>query len=227
MGLTTKGRDQSADLNAAFAYIEREAVADVLGIAGALGSGTRYAREIAATLVRLGVATERDEAGTFEVVEGADLEAALDSMSADDATEDLDTKPATRVGNLVKCLCGCGAYTNHPKSSFLPGHDARMAGNVARAIANHAGVPGGDWEDELLATLPSQALRVKAAAHAARLRAKGTATAAPKVETGTVKIGRWTYGATRENGVVTYRLKDAREVRQATEKQAATFTPNA
>lgn len=62
------------------------------------------------------------------------------------------------------CLCGCGDTTSG--GSYRPGHDARHAGQVGRAIA-----AGGD-ADTLVKALPTDALRAKAVAFAARQAAQ-------------------------------------------------------
>jgi len=64
-----------------------------------------------------------------------------------------DTNPA----DLPICLCGCGQPVTSRKSKYLPGHDARHAGNVGRQLIEEgAAVP------ELLAALGSDKLRAKA-----------------------------------------------------------------
>lgn len=57
-----------------------------------------------------------------------------------------------------KCLCGCGAET---KRSYRPGHDARHAGQVGRLLAAGTSLSP-EQRSQLLATLPSEALRQKA-----------------------------------------------------------------
>lgn len=56
----------------------------------------------------------------------------------------------------ANCRCGCGAPTVRPSASYLPGHDARHAGQVGRAL-----LAGAD-EATALAALPTPALRAKA-----------------------------------------------------------------
>jgi hypothetical protein len=58
------------------------------------------------------------------------------------------------------CYCGCGAQTARNRA-YRPGHDARHAGQVARAIL-------GTGRQDLLDTLPTQALRDKAQAQVDR-----------------------------------------------------------
>ncbi|ASZ74366.1 hypothetical protein SEA_KINGBOB_52 [Arthrobacter phage KingBob] len=69
------------------------------------------------------------------------------------------------------CNCGCGEATSSSKTMYKPGHDARHAGNVARAMAadyNDAG------NDEKLEALPSANLKHKARMMAARIVEKET-----------------------------------------------------
>lgn len=70
------------------------------------------------------------------------------------------------------CHCGCGEQIG-PKATYRPGHDARHAGMVARAIAAEP-----KQEKTLLLALPSPALRTKAQ----RAAARATAKAAEKAE---------------------------------------------
>lgn len=60
------------------------------------------------------------------------------------------------------CTCGCGEQIG-PKATYRPGHDARHAGAVARAIAADP-----KQEKTLPLALPSPALRAKAQRAAAR-----------------------------------------------------------
>jgi hypothetical protein len=197
MGLTTANRDHDADLAAAYTFISQNRGCDALDVAGALGSGARYAREIIGLLDTVDlVAPTAEDATRFEVVNDTE-----DVVAWIEGAKPAATAPASAVrpqGSNPACKCGCGASTNHPHSLFRPGHDARMAGNVARAIAANV-----NDREKLLATLPSQALIVKADAHAVRLmRQSATSPAdgrsvAPKREllpvTDTVKVGRWSY----------------------------------
>ncbi|AOZ65091.1 hypothetical protein KDJ05_gp55 [Arthrobacter phage Oxynfrius] len=67
------------------------------------------------------------------------------------------------------CTCGCGEATSSAKTMYKPGHDARHAGNVARAMA-------ADYDDaknaDKLEALPTANLQHKAKMMAARLVAK-------------------------------------------------------
>lgn len=158
-------------------------------------------------------------------------------MSATTTEKPARTKPDTNPADLPLCRCGCGSPVGR-KSFFKPGHDARMAGNVARDIA-----AGGDRE-ALLDTLPSDALRRKSAEMADRLLSKKSADRekadakierqaadrrsgedrrADEVVVGTVKVGRKKYDAVLEGNTVTY-TKDGEDI-EADDKVKATFAP--
>jgi hypothetical protein len=63
----------------------------------------------------------------------------------------------SRNAKLSDCRCGCGQKV---KGLYKQGHDARHAGNVAR----EALAAGADADlNEILAKLPTEALRIKAA----------------------------------------------------------------
>ncbi|AZS08035.1 hypothetical protein SEA_GREENHEARTS_56 [Arthrobacter phage GreenHearts] len=80
------------------------------------------------------------------------------------------------------CTCGCGEATSSAKTMYKPGHDARHAGNVARAIAE--AVLNGTEAEVSLTDLPTANLVHKADAMSKRLvekaRAKADRTAARK-----------------------------------------------
>lgn len=114
------------------------------------------------------------------------------------------------------CRCGCAEATSSSKTLYKPGHDARHAGNVARAIFAGA-------SESALTELPTMLLQAKASAMVARLAAKAEGKSAKRsksveipaevVDTngnrlederqasvkqfGTVKAGRWFYPARR------------------------------
>ena len=120
------------------------------------------------------------------------------------------TKATKTNGAVTPCLCGCGLGT---KANYLPGHDARHAGQVARAVFQ----AGQIHEPSAYNSLPSAALRAKARRMAENLADKADAKKAPKVPAqkkapkttttknvkadepilGTVKKGRWEYPAIR------------------------------
>lgn len=102
------------------------------------------------------------------------------------------------------CRCGCGESVGK-KSQYKPGHDARHAGMVARAIRETP-----TRREELFATLGSDALRAKAARMIAKFSQPKKA-AAPKPEpVYEVKVGRWWYLQTGLNadGGILYTSKD-------------------
>lgn len=148
---------------------------------------------------------------------------------------------ATNPADLPMCRCGCRVPVNDRKRNYLPGHDARHAGQVGKAIA--AKDPKSDEFESMLAVLPTDALRRKASDIATRRLHKAATKTAPtrrKLEaqgktteeieavqfvSGEVKVGRWKYPAERNmtSGAVTFKRKDKIEV--ATDKVAATFDP--
>jgi hypothetical protein len=153
------------------------------------------------------------------------------------------TKRDPNPADLPLCLCGCGFPVNNRKRNYRPGHDAKHAGVVARAMAATSDL---DKRDRLKDALPTDALKWKAASMADRLIAKGRkedpntvpiakvmeqakADYIQKVtfETGTVKRGRYSYDAERNktSGAVTW--TDKKGVDQvADEKTAKTFQPS-
>ncbi|AZS08774.1 hypothetical protein KDJ02_gp53 [Arthrobacter phage Litotes] len=77
-----------------------------------------------------------------------------------------ETQTTAKANTTRQCNCGCGEATSSSKTMYKPGHDARHAGNVARAMAadyNDAG------NEEKLEALPSANLKHKARTMAARL----------------------------------------------------------
>lgn len=49
----------------------------------------------------------------------------------------------TRVNPKPYCACRCGFLVNHPRSTFLPGHDARMVSVALRDLRMR--VRSDDW----------------------------------------------------------------------------------
>lgn len=146
-----------------------------------------------------------------------------------------DPNPA----DLPECKCGCGEICNRNRN-YRPGHDARHAGQVARHIAKHD--PSEEDRTTLLGFLPTRALQIKADNMADRLLKKDAVKAKNQtpeklakemaadiakvvMEKGTVKVGRWTYGAERNStsGAVFYDKKGTTVV--ADDKVAAKFVP--
>lgn len=71
--------------------------------------------------------------------------------------------PATKTNpaGLPVCLCGCGEATSR-KSNYRPGHDARHVSQVVRAVRALA-VPSSPADiDDLIDSLPTEKLQVKA-----------------------------------------------------------------
>lgn len=81
------------------------------------------------------------------------------------------SKPTKATVPTVACGCGCGAQAN-PGRLYRPGHDARHAGAVGRALAAKA--PGAE---EAASALPA-ALEAKARAFAANREKEAKAKAA-------------------------------------------------
>lgn len=184
---------------------------------------TAYARQILRHLNNLGLiipsAWDQGEYEGYHWEQGA--ERAFDeAWKANTAKTDNTTGDKTTAR---KCTCGCDAFTNHSRAIYLPGHDARHASQVAKALAHLHETEDGTLTPEdaayrttLLRALPSDALRTKALQQAKRLQAKALRKATREsskrtaedigldmrtwVE-GTAKIGRWTYPARkRPNG---------------------------
>lgn len=128
-------------------------------------------------------------------------EAAFDEAWPTTEVEIAAPKASTTVASGV-CHCGCKGKTSKGKG-YLPGHDARHAGQVARAIL--ATPVGGDNRDHLLATLPTEALRNKALAQIARGNAKQTtAKPAPKAKVAVKRPSAEQEPGTVLDGFVTY-----------------------
>lgn len=111
------------------------------------------------------------------------------------------SRPKVDHGEYHPCGCGCGEMVP-PKSNYRPGHDARHAGQIGREIAANYAVKGFDRR-ELLAKLPSDALKAKAEKIAettiAKAERKGRKDVEPVdvAEEGLIKIGKTEYPATR------------------------------
>lgn len=146
---------------------------------------------------------------------------------------------ATNPADLPACLCGCGLILGNRKRNYKPGHDARHAGQVGRALLD-LDLTDEEFKaksDAMLAALPTEALRTKAwnlynnklekasQAHDKKVAKAPTAIAKAEMIPGKVKIGRWEYEAERNSvsNAVVYMKKDVATV--ATDKVAATFQP--
>lgn len=150
----------------------------------------RHAREVLGVLVNAGLVIQDQVNGgedvwqaaeTYDMVERSVAEKTIDSWLAEQGVEKptpaqevkvpmrKNTKPKAdpNPADLPLCKCGCGSPCSR-KSNYRPGHDARHAGNVARAIA-------ASEDYTLLNDLPTDALRDKASAMAERLMDKAVA----------------------------------------------------
>lgn len=91
-------------------------------------------------------------------------------------------KPATKPSN---CGCGCGSPALTSKGTFLPGHDARLAGVLGRAVGSSSAT---EAQRTQIASLSSplqakiakiaQTERTRAVEKAARIHATAVAKAA-------------------------------------------------
>lgn len=147
---------------------------------------------------------------------------------------------ATNPADLPLCRCGCKVPVNARNRNYLPGHDARHAGQVGKAIAEQD--PDSDKRETMLAVLPTDALRRKASDIADRRLQKAAAKTqstrsqqrkAGKSEAeiekvqdidGTVKVGRYELRAVQnsKSGAVVYFTKDDK-ANVASERIAKTF----
>lgn len=93
-----------------------------------------------------------------------------------------ERKMSTSTIQFKHCLCGCNGNVP-PKSNFKPGHDARMAGQVARKL-----IELGTTDDDALMTLPSEQLRDKAVAIFDKAMARKVEKASRKVAVKPVKV---------------------------------------
>lgn len=189
------------------------------------GFNTRYVRELAGALQHGGlvlITEDGDGADVWQTIQ------TYDDITREEAeakfNEWAKVKPPSPVSATTpagaarpsparaqsaeahECLCGCSEVLR-TRSLYRPGHDARHAGTVGRAIA--AIMNGGHDEgdqieiDNLLESLPTEALRAKAQRVADNANRKNLAKAKPEptyVE-GTAKVGknevparRWTDG---------------------------------
>jgi hypothetical protein len=172
-----------------------------------LGHSRAAVRTAVQSLVQVGLLQAHPtRAGLFEHAHYDDPTTAFEE--AFPMTESTPGTPGTDVPADDSCRCGCGQLVKGKKAEYLPGHDARHAGQVGRAMV---GAPDSE-RMLLLASLPSEPLRGKArrvyekalakrqaqaereAKRAQRL-ADRQSKAAPEFVDGTVKKGRWSYPA--------------------------------
>ena len=110
------------------------------------------------------------------------------------------TSPQVTInGSAFKgCACHCGQPVPS-RSTYRPGHDARHAGDVARAAveAHRAGLGAVDTEQFYAELANRPALKDKAVRIALGIVAKDEATKTTPAQemTGEAKVGRWTYPA--------------------------------
>lgn len=160
------------------------------GIASALEINTRYARELVGVLHYQGFLDENEE-GEFEISLAQTEEEFAEFLDNNTPSEESQVptattstpkstkpKPVSKSGSVTDCLCRCGDKVAG-KANYKPGHDARHAGQVAREIASNYSTKGFDRK-KILATLPSDKLKVKAEAIADRLVSKIETKAAGK-----------------------------------------------
>lgn len=125
--------------------------------------------------------------------------------------------------NANTCRCGCNAELTG-KSLYRPGHDARHAGQVGRALAAKE-ITEAQAADLLTPKLLAKALRMATKPVKSPKNIKPPKSApTPKFDRieGKVKIGRWYYPAVKQNGYVTYTNRQG-EMVQADEKATNTF----
>lgn len=165
----------------------------------------RYSRELLAVLTQANLLSLQDvngeqdvwqvaNPGTYDGNTREDAEAVIDAwlkqhdlaiatakVPTPQKEKSVTEKPATNV-EFAHCRCGCEANVP-PKSWYKPGHDARHAGIVGRAIAAQVATPGFDRRT-LLDALPSDSLKAKAEGIAETAIKKAEAKAARKAERG-------------------------------------------
>lgn len=160
-----------------------------------------------------------------------------------------DETPTSAIGNRTEaqgtnCRCGCGEPTIGKKAEYRPGHDARHAGVIGRALAE---TQDSKARANLLNRLPSEALKAKAQAAFERALAKadrkkaglGTGRLNKAVKSakgkgikGTVKVGRWEYPAEQHGAGDGKMVRNSKrdgsgEWVPVTDKEALSFTKSA
>lgn len=183
------------------------------------GVNVKYARQMLATLVELGVVVESEgEEGavwqtfpdTYDDIDQTEALARFDKAVAEiKPVEEAKPAKAPKPKTMSDCLCGCGEKSqNH----YRPGHDARHAGVVGREIAANYATKGFDRRT-LLADLPSEALVAKAEAIAEKAIEKVEAKAKREADRATAKAEKEAAKAETakpdfELGVVTVNKKE-------------------
>lgn len=235
MAKNLTARNTENDLRTAYLLAFDNFSTDPIEVGNAVNGNSRYGRELLGTLVQGGIVCDTLVNGTDQVWQACQT---YDSISRDEAIrifeQWLDSqapeapKAKAVATNLVGCKCGCGELANKGRT-YRPGHDARHAGQVGRLMAEAFKVNNPELAEGLLLTLPTAALRfkakgvaLKAAQGKGKARKATKAAAAPVSEQGSVKVGRWTYDATRTGDVVTFTNAKG-EAKEANAKQAASF----
>lgn len=178
-------------LRSAYLFVWEHAPTDRVAVVDGCRFNDRFAREILGVLATAGLITVENhegedllyynEAKFTESGLADDEEPAqelIDTWLADNGYEPTQaptakattaTRPRTaKPKGSGECVCGCGTPTG---KLFAPGHDARMAGTVARQIAGRSGLTS-EMVEGMLSILPTEKLRRKALDHANRLVAK-------------------------------------------------------
>lgn len=198
-------KNRNADLRVAYLLAFDNFSTNPVEVGEALKANSRYGRELLGILVNAGlVVDDRVNGGeyvwqcaaTYDSVTREEAEATIDAFLAGPTEE--EPEPALESNHprnrKPDCRCGCKAAVNNRNSTYLPGHDARHAGNVGRAmIARRVGSPN-EAVSDLLEQLPTAALRDKAWAMVTKAAEKAQASRT----LGTVKKGRWIYPAMRD-----------------------------
>lgn len=201
----------------------------------------RYARELLATLVQAKLVGIEDvngegdvwqviDPGTYDNATREEAEARIDAWLGGTKSAEVQTPKShtsSSGGSRLKvknesgtCRCGCGEPT---KSNYRPGHDARHAGMIGRAIA------AGEGADRIT-ELPSPALQAKAR-RIAELAVEKTEKKDKEIEEpitthehGIVKVGKTEYIAERDSDGTVFYLLLSGDKKIASKTAAKSFT---
>lgn len=193
-------------------------------LADEFGHNMRYSREIIAVLMdrklaKLDTSTDMDFYVPITPDDPSEVRAfgmKRLNIKEDEVRQPKERKAKAKPDTKDYHPCGCGCGENvPPKSNYRPGHDARHAGQVGRAIAE-----SGDWT--LIDQMPTEALVAKARKIAEGQIDKASRKSAPRVEEGTVTVGK-TERAARKSGDVVEYLDDKGEWKRASKTAATTF----
>lgn len=197
--------------------------------------GSRFARELIGTLANSNLLGESEVEGdilwqtSFSVDEAdrSEVEAFIDEFLGLKKAKPAKKATATSGKSTAKhegyhpCLCGCGE--NVPaKSNYRPGHDARHAGEIGRALGAMAQPSDSDVE-RMIADLPSDRLKEKAVNIAMKQRAKASQKVSPTFTEGTAKVGKNTVKARMTDDGI--EVLDGAEWKPASKSAAKSFTP--